>query len=453
MHMLPRLSQEPIVTAHRPAGEVAEELWQRLLAEPWPLPREALPPGTALVGGAVRDGLLGSLERQPDLDVVVPGDALALTRQLARDHGGTCVVLDAERSIARLVLGGWSLDLARQEGSSLEADLRRRDYTINAIALPLPAAGAAPVALVDPTGGLSHLGSRQLVAVSEANLLADPLRLLRGIRLACCLNFELDPTSRRWIESHANQLAQVAGERVLAELEKLASAAYGETGLALALECGLLDSWGADATPTGATPTDATATGAAALSALGLDQAQDRGLEAEEISWALPLARLAALLTPEALAGLRSSRRLQQRSRALRHWRQELGLAGGWDGLPEAGRLALCSELEADLPALLLLLPQSAGLLERWRLPSDPLFHPAPPLDGLSLQQELAIPPGRLLGRLLAYLTLERAFGRLVAGPEAHADARAEVLAAAQSWWQQHAREGGAVGGMGPRRD
>lgn len=93
------------MTAHRPTGEVAEELWQRLLAEPWPLPREALPPGTALVGGAVRDGLLGSLERQPDLDVVVPGDALALTRQLAREHGGTCVVLDAERSIARLVLG------------------------------------------------------------------------------------------------------------------------------------------------------------------------------------------------------------------------------------------------------------------------------------------------------------------------------------------------------------
>jgi tRNA nucleotidyltransferase (CCA-adding enzyme) len=432
MHMLPRLSQEPIVTAHRPAGEVAEELWQRLLAEPWPLPREALPPGTALVGGAVRDGLLGRLERQPDLDVVVPGDALALARQLARNHGGTCVVLDAERSIARLVLGGWSLDLARQEGSSLEADLRRRDYTINAIALPLPAAGAAAAALVDPTGGLSHLGSRQLVAVSEANLLADPLRLLRGIRLACCLNFELDPTSRRWIESHASQLALVAGERVLAELEKLASAACGETGLALALECGLLGSWGADATPTGA----------AALCALGLDQAQDRGLKAEEISWALPLARLTALLPPEAMAGLRSSRRLQQRCRALRRWRQELGLAGGWDGLPEAGRLALCSELEADLPALMLLLPQSAaGLLERWRLPSDPLFHPAPPLDGLSLQQELAIPPGRLLGRLLAHLTLERAFGRLVAGPEAHAEARAEVLAAAQSWWQQHGQE------------
>ena len=429
------------MTAHRPAGEVAEELWQRLLTEPWPLPLEALPPGTALVGGAVRDGLLGRLERQPDLDLVVPGDALTLARQLARVHGGSCVVLDAERSIARLVLRGWNLDLARQEGSSLEADLGRRDYTINAIALPLPAEGAAAAALVDPTGGLSHLRRRQLVAVSEANLLADPLRLLRGIRLACCLNFQLEPTSRSWIECHASQLALVAGERVLAELEKLATAPCGETGLSLALECGLLRSWGADATPTGETANNATA-----LSALGLEQAQKRGLQAEEISWALPLARLTALLPPEALAGLRSSRRLQQRCRTLRHWRQELGSAGGWDCLPEAGRLALCSELEADLPALLLLLPQSpAGLLARWRIPSDPLFHPVPPVDGRSLQQELAIPPGRLLGRLLAHLTLERAFGRLAAGPEA----RAEALAAAQSWWQQHGHDDGTD----PRRD
>ena len=93
------------MTAGRPAGEVAQALWQRLLAEPWPLPLQALPAGTALVGGAVRDGLLGCLEPQPDLDFVVDGDAIALTRQLARDHGGTVVILDVDHNIARLVLG------------------------------------------------------------------------------------------------------------------------------------------------------------------------------------------------------------------------------------------------------------------------------------------------------------------------------------------------------------
>lgn len=100
------------------------------------MPPDQLPEGTALVG-AVRDGLLGRLVAQPDLDLVVPGDAIDLARRLGRQFGGTCVVLDKERSIARLVLKGWTIDLARCAGNDLRADLTRRDYTANAIALPL----------------------------------------------------------------------------------------------------------------------------------------------------------------------------------------------------------------------------------------------------------------------------------------------------------------------------
>jgi tRNA nucleotidyltransferase (CCA-adding enzyme) len=428
MHMLPRPSQEPILTGDRPAGEVAGELWQRLQAEPWPLPLEALPPGTALVGGAVRDGLLGRLEPQPDLDLVVPGDAIALTRQLARNHGGTCVVLDAAHGIARLVMGGWTIDLARRDGASLEADLGRRDYTVNAIALPLKGNGQGPRTLVDPTGGLTHLGRRELVAVSEANLLADPLRLLRGIRLACSLDFALEPTSRGWIERHGGLLTQVAGERVLAELEKLATAPNGEQGLGLALACGLLQGWGADASA------------GSVLPGLHLDRAQQRGLDAAETAWALPLARLSALLPAQALAGLRSSRRLQQRCRALRHWQGQLAQVGGWGALGEVSSLALHRELEADLPALLLLAPEPhLPLLARWRNPTDPLLHPRPPLDGRSLQQHLAIPAGPDLGRLLDHLTLERAFGRLPGDGEPNAAALA--LNAAERWWRQKGGE------------
>ena len=433
MHMLPRPSQEPIVTGDRPAGEVALELWQRLLAEPWPLPLEALPPGTALVGGAVRDGLLGRLAAKPDLDLVVAGDAIALTRELARSHGGSCVVLDADHGIARLVVAGWTIDLASRDGDSLEADLGRRDYTVNAIALPLITGQAGPAQLVDPTGGLAHLQRRQLVAVSEANLLADPLRLLRGIRLACSIDFSLEPTSRAWIKHHASQLGSVAGERVLAELEKLAAAPCGGQGLRLALECGLLQSWGADSSAS------------AALAHLNLEQARQRGLAAAETDWALPLARLSALLPAEALARLRSSRRLQQRCRALRHWQQQLAQAGGWAALTEASHLALHRQLEADLPALLLLVPEPhLPLLERWRDPDDPLLHPRPPLDGRSLQQQLTIPAGPELGRLLDHLTLERAFGRLPCGREPSAAAKA--LAAAERWWLQQEQHRGADG-------
>jgi tRNA nucleotidyltransferase (CCA-adding enzyme) len=435
MHMLPRPSQKPIVTGDRPGGEVAQELWQRLLAEPWPLPLEVLPPGTALVGGAVRDGLLGRLEAQPDLDLVVAGDAIGLTRQLARSHGGSCVVLDADHGIARLVMGGWTIDLARRDGDSLEADLGRRDYTVNAIALPLPSEGQSPGPLVDPTDGLTHLERRELVAVSEANLLADPLRLLRGIRLACSLDFTLEPTSRGWIERHGGLLTQVAGERVLVELEKLATAPNGERGLALALSCGLLQGWGADARA------------GALLAELHLDRAEQRGLDAAETAWALPLARLSALLPGQALAELRSSRRLQQRCRALRHWQAELEQAGGWGALGEGRSLALHRELEADLPALLLLAPEPPWpLLGRWRNPDDPLLHPRPPLNGRRLQQHLAIPAGPDLGRLLDHLTLERAFGRLPGDGDPQAVALA--LAAAERWWAQK-----GAGGTGGRRD
>jgi len=422
------------VTADRAAGEVAQQLWQRLLAEPWPLPLAALPPGTALVGGAIRDALLGRLAPQPDLDFVVEGDAIALARQLARTHGGSAVVLDADHGIARLVVKGWNIDLAQRDGANLEADLGRRDYTVNALALPVPAGAGSPAPLVDPTGGLAHLQRRQLVAVSEANLLADPLRLLRGIRLASSLEFSLDPTSQGWIERHASQLGAVAGERVLAELEKLAEAPAGERGLLLALRCGLVQGWQADPAA------------APALSALSLEEAQRRGLRDAEVAWALPLARLSALLPPEALIALRSSRKLQQRCRALRRWRRDLASACGWSALAEPNRLALHQDLEHDLPALLLLVPDPPGdLLERWRNPHDPLLHPRPPLDGRQLQQQLGIPAGPQLGRLLDHLTLERAFGRLGDGPEE----RPTALAAAQRWWMQQK----GSDGLDSRRD
>lgn len=158
----------------------ATQLWQRLNPPAWPLPLSALPTGSALVGGAVRDALLGRLAPQPDIDVVVPGGAIPLCRSLARRLGGSAVVLDQERDIARLVLQGWCFDLAAREGDCLSVDLQRRDYSVNAIALPL--APGAP--LLDPTGGLASLQRRELVAISEANLLSDPLRLLRGLRLA-----------------------------------------------------------------------------------------------------------------------------------------------------------------------------------------------------------------------------------------------------------------------------
>lgn len=399
---------------------LGEMLLQRLAPQRWPLPLEALPGDAVLVGGAVRDAALGRLDEKPDLDLVVAVDAIPLARRLARSQGGSCVVLDAQRDMARLVLRGWTIDLARREGPDLDTDLRRRDYTVNAIALPL----ATGQGVVDPNGGLEHLRQRALVAVSEANLLDDPLRLLRGVRLGAELGFTIHDPSLGWIRRHAPRLESVAGERVLAELEKLAAAPSGQAGLAQAWELGLLAPW--DANP------------AAGITAaqLSVEAAQLRELSARELAEALPLARLAWLLDGQAAARLKSSRRLQQRCQRLRHWWQRLG-GQAPDGLPESERLDLHEQLEIDLPALLLGQQPAVAVqaITRWRNPADPLFHPRSPQDGRQLQQAVRLTPGPQLGELLNHLKRERAFGRL-------ADSPAEgVIQAARRWLEDQGAE------------
>ena len=419
MHMPQRPIPAPILT---PAGTGwAGRLWQALQPQSWPVPPQRFPAGTALVGGAVRDGLLGRLPERPDLDLVVPVDAIGLARELQRQLGGTCVVLDRERSIARLVLRGWSLDLARCEGETLDRDLRRRDFTVNAIALPL-AEASSRAALVDPTGGLEDLAARRLVAVSEANLLADPLRMLRGLRLAAELDFAVEPATLGWICLHHARLATVAGERVLAELERLATATHGGSGLQRVLATGLLRPWSEVEAPAG-------------LPGLDREAAVRRGLDPAETAAALRLARLSAVLDDRALATLPLSRRTELRCRQLRRWIARLRQQGvdRLEGLGEEERLALQQQLEEDLPALLLHLEPAAAraALERWRDHRDPLFHPRSPIDGARLQQATGLRPGPRLGRLLHHLLRERAFGRL---PEACDGGDTVVLAAARQW-------------------
>ena len=287
-----------------PDSDLAGELWTRLAPGNWPIPLSALPEGSALVGGAVRDGLLGRLTSCPDLDLVVPGGALRRSRSLAAALGGTAVVLDEQRDMARLVLRGWTIDFARQEGASLSDDLQRRDYRINAIALPLHPRGP----LVDPTGGLRDLKRRQLVAVREDNLIDDPLRLLRGLRLMAEIPLQLDPLTRNWIQRHRNRLALSAPERILAELQRLVAGAEADTVLPLLLQLQLLNRWQDSTNHAAACPTVA--------------QAEAMSPQ-ERLQW-LPLARLTQLLSAAGLEDLRASRQLRQRCQRLRHWIQRL---------------------------------------------------------------------------------------------------------------------------------
>ncbi|MBV8886641.1 MAG: CCA tRNA nucleotidyltransferase, partial [Chroococcidiopsidaceae cyanobacterium CP_BM_RX_35] len=138
----------------------------------WPFSLECLPKGAYLVGGAVRDALLGRRCEYLDLDFVLPADAVKIARQIANRYQAGFVLLDAERQIARVVFEQATADFAQQEGFTLATDLQRRDFTVNAIAYN-PHTGE----LLDPLKGYADLQQGLLCMISLANLQDDPLRL------------------------------------------------------------------------------------------------------------------------------------------------------------------------------------------------------------------------------------------------------------------------------------
>ena len=130
----------------------------------------------------------------------------------------------------------WQVDVLPLNGATIEEDLSRRDLTINAIAAPLGSGG-----YVDPFGGLEDLGARRLRAVSPAAFERDPLRTLRLARLACELGFEVEPATQELARAAAPGLAEVAPERVFAELRRVVCAPGALAGLELMDAIGVTD--------------------------------------------------------------------------------------------------------------------------------------------------------------------------------------------------------------------
>jgi poly(A) polymerase len=111
------------------------------------------------------------------------------------------------------------LDLAEFRAPTLEGDLKGRDFTMNALALDLRGVlGEAPLALIDPLGGLADLAQGLIRLVSADNLAYDPVRLLRAYRFAATHGFAITPETRAAIERHTEKFPRVAGERVHQEL-------------------------------------------------------------------------------------------------------------------------------------------------------------------------------------------------------------------------------------------
>jgi poly(A) polymerase len=192
-----------------------------------------------LVGGAVRDVVLG---RTPvDADLAVPAGALDIARRCAERVDGTCVVLDAERGAARVVADGLTLDIADFRAPTLEGDLAGRDFTLNALAVPLAALVARGRArIIDPTGGLADLRARRLRPAGPGVLAEDPLRVLRAVRFESALGLRLTAAGARAVREAAPGLARVSAERVREELLALLSLAETARALRRADQLGVL---------------------------------------------------------------------------------------------------------------------------------------------------------------------------------------------------------------------
>lgn len=179
-----------------------------------------------LFGGAVRDALLGRASH--DLDITIDARPHEVGPRLAGRLGGTYFDLDRERGIGRVAIG--AADPITVDLTGLGADetihshLRGRDYSVDAMAVSLEGLASGSAAVIDPTGGLIDLRAGSVRALSPGALNDDPIRLLRGPRLAAANRFELEAITAGWIRERAALIANVSPERVRDELIKILAA-------------------------------------------------------------------------------------------------------------------------------------------------------------------------------------------------------------------------------------
>jgi poly(A) polymerase len=188
-----------------------------------------------VVGGTVRDELLG--RPTTDVDLAVAGDPEPAARAVAKAVGGPVFPLSEAFGAWRVIerAGGRVYDLSPLQGATIEEDLSRRDFTVNAMARPLDAGE-----LIDPFGGRADLEAGTLRVLGREAYESDPLRPLRLARLAAELGFAPDAATEGLTAAAAPRVREAAAERVFAELRRLVLAPGVLAGLELAGRLGLL---------------------------------------------------------------------------------------------------------------------------------------------------------------------------------------------------------------------
>ena len=169
-----------------------------------------------LVGGAVRDALLG--RESHDFDFAVQGDAVALGRAVANALRADFYVMDAERGTARVLVPNEQhaplvMDFAACRGATWRDDLIGRDFTLNAIALDL-----ATGDVIDATGGVDDIARRTVRATTAHAISDDPVRALRAVRIAFRSGFEIEPATVALLKATGAAILHPSAERLRDEL-------------------------------------------------------------------------------------------------------------------------------------------------------------------------------------------------------------------------------------------
>ncbi len=372
---------------------IIKELEKSIKFSQWNSILSFLPKGSYLVGGYIRDIILGRVTEEVDIDIVVPLHAIEVGKKISDNIKSKFIILDQKREVVRIILNDISIDIANQVSSTIEGDLRARDFSINSIAFLFD-----KKCLFDPLNGLKDLELALLRTHSEINLLNDPLRILRCFRFVSELNFKIDLKLITFIKKNKRKLYFVAKERINYEIQKIVNGANALNAVMLIKNLNLFGS-------------DNLYKDSFFLDLEKINYTELNQNEKEEF---LPFFFITQILDVVSLKEFKFSKAEIVKINLLRKWHFFLKNKN-ISQLNELDRFKLHQELEMFLPSFIFYLPQNLRFnwLTRWRDKEDKLFHPSNLLNGDLIKKYLKIEDGPILGELLQYLSKELAYKRL----------------------------------------
>jgi tRNA nucleotidyltransferase (CCA-adding enzyme) len=364
--------------------------------------------GIYLVGGVVRDLLLD--QANFDLDLVVEGDATELAESLAREVGGR-IVVHRRFGTAKIRTKDLVIDLAMARAESydhpgalptvrpgsIQDDLARRDFTVNAMALRLDPGSFGK--LVDPFNGQKDLESQLIRILHDRSFIHDATRMLRAVRYEQRFGFRLEASTENLLRQNAAMLGTISGDRVRHELELILKEERPEKALKRAADLGLLK----EVHP--------------ALSGNGW--LKKRFEKAREVASVPPPALYFALLTyslgvkecEDFIARLRMQRAVSRVILDTARLRERMPSLDSPD-LPPSAACGLLRECSPTSIMACAIASDSALVQERLHLYLDRWRHVRTSLDGNALQK-LGVPSGPRLGEILKALHEAKLDGKI----------------------------------------